>query len=1593
MKDSVLKLLHQNNPVITLVYIVVLSILFQTSVNAEDTWNFGYTGTVQEWTVPEDGTYKITVAGASGGGARDTTVQADKQSANYMMTRWPEGTNIQNYQSRSKITIPARVNYMSGGHGALLTGTYNLTAGTKLYIVVGQQGTVMQADGSGGKATYNGGGAAGGIGAGSGGGATSIQTVSGTVSDQEVVSNALIIAGGGGAIWSQPVGSQTAVEHADPYNLNNSYHFVAADDASREYTQNVIQDLNWYFNPDGSGTGQSGRFIEAMFPGVKVEDTGAVRAQISGSDIGAHTLMTDAYTGGGGGGYYGGNDGATSSASGSMAGLSYFGPDKTKWDWQDTKDNVGQNVGGITQLAPIGNGYATIQKVDSDIQTLIINLGGYITKDGKNQLILTGTKGQTVSINGLVYSNGYNYLSYTVNTKTNSGKLWGSLSGSFAAGQTATYTFGWNDDEITLNVKASLLVDTTNSWDGDHGTYVKTTIHLLPDDRGKIFIVEAKKEGQSNYTPLYNDSFFGSSPSQWNYGYTGGVQQFTAPYTGLYSVQLWGAGGGNWYWNNDNNQIKGDSGGTGGFYIKLNKGQTIYLNIGGAGGRSVHVQNQHQGGWNGGGRGGPNTAWTDQCGASGAGATSVQLTNRGALQSYIQNQNEVIAVVGGGAGATSAELGWSGGPPGSITGQQPRGVEIKGGQNKEPHTDRWWVNGICWSKEISGSFGQGASVPSSNYKDLTVQDGVNERWGGAEPNPGGGGGWIGGWAYESEGPSSDANAGSGQAWLTADSIVTGSFDVGGALPNQTNGKATIQVVTAYVDSDTITANFYDEAAPNIPFNGVIERNSSGNTVITWDKPNDNGSKYNLRVRRFAEVNGAAVDTVYQDLYVETGVAKYRYIIDANSSTDVNYVKNNYSGSQALKGEVTSEKLDNISKNYDGQYIHVAAIDYAGNIGPSATWQIPAVAYVQYLVNSPANTPASDISGVMDKTAIYFGESGKVAENAFSIKHYQFKFWNTKADGTGKTFQAGDVVSYDYILQTGQNTLTLYAQWEPLYILTVDPNGGLWSGSQNKQTFEMAQKVTKVIEDAARIGYNFVGWLFNTEKVNKDITLLPEDSWYKSSIDRSKINKISFVTELPQGITILDQWDPTVEAQNDAVAAIDQQYNLYISTKGQDKINANEDSLYAFSYHEETDNSGFINASQLSGLELLDTSNTINMEYMFYNFGRNANQLTISGLNTFDTQKVTQMKSMFSYTGYQAGTISLGDLSSWNVSSVTDMKRMFNATGYSAKTFTLGDLSNWNTGKVTRTSEMFYSAGYSASQFNIGHLDNWNMQNARSMYSMFRETGYSTLNFDIGDLSNWNVSSATDMNSMFRDAGHQQTIFNIGNLDNWKTQNVTGMYAMFSGTGYSASQFNIGHLDKWDVSKVTDISSMFYDAGYSTKTFDIGDLSNWKLSSAETTASMFRNAGYNSSSLNLGNLDNWDVSKVKNFGDMFCGAGYQQAQFNIGKLDNWNTQNAQTIARMFYECAYSVKQFNVGDLSKWDTQNVEDTGGMFYKAGYNQDTFNLGDLSGWKTQKVTNMYRMFYEAGHNASDFYIGDISGWDTSNCTNDMGEMFGPNT
>lgn len=100
-----------------------------------------------------------------------------------------------------------------------------------------------------------------------------------------------------------------------------------------------------------------------------------------------------------------------------------------------------------------------------------------------------------------------------------------------------------------------------------------------------------------------------------DFPYTGTVQSFTAAVSGTYKLEVWGASGGD---GTKNNQSLGSHGGLGGYtsgMVYLKKGQTVLINVGGAGTISTGLGSG--GGYNGGGNGGRN-------GYGGGGATDIR---------------------------------------------------------------------------------------------------------------------------------------------------------------------------------------------------------------------------------------------------------------------------------------------------------------------------------------------------------------------------------------------------------------------------------------------------------------------------------------------------------------------------------------------------------------------------------------------------------------------------------------------------------------------------------------------------------------------------------------------------------------------------------------------------------------------------------------------------------------------------------------------------------------------------------------------------------------------------------------------------------
>ena len=288
------------------------------------------------------------------------------------------------------------------------------------------------------------------------------------------------------------------------------------------------------------------------------------------------------------------------------------------------------------------------------------------------------------------------------------------------------------------------------NWDGSWHFYIKAV-----DTAGNI------SDNYIEFDLIIDQIQIGRT---WEYGYTGNVQSFTAPWTGTYQLEAWGAQGGSY-------SSKGCYGGQGGYssgQIRLSKNDTIYVVVGGAGGgNSTHTR--QTGGYNGGGNATPSNDG-NEISSSGGGATHIATTNRGVLANYNSYRSELLLVAagGGGAGGNASIMCVQGGVGGGTTGgngghylENLRGVYISAtgyGASQTQGGSYATDNNGSTGGTATGSFGQGASARYAGGGGGLYGGGVSHC------SAGGGSGYLG--AVSSGSMQSGVRSGSGYAKIT-----------------------------------------------------------------------------------------------------------------------------------------------------------------------------------------------------------------------------------------------------------------------------------------------------------------------------------------------------------------------------------------------------------------------------------------------------------------------------------------------------------------------------------------------------------------------------------------------------------------------------------------------------------------------------------------------------------------------------------------------------------------------------------------------------------------------------------------------------------
>lgn len=363
----------------------------------------------------------------------------------------------------------------------------------------------------------------------------------------------------------------------------------------------------------------------------------------------------------------------------------------------------------------------------------------------------------------------------------------------------------------------------------------------------------------------------------------------------------------------------------------------------------------------------------------------------------------------------------------------------------------------------------------------------------------------------------------------------------------------------------------------------------------------------------------------------------------------------------------------------------------------------------------------------------------------------------------------------------------------------------------------------ISSDESVVSVDKSGKIKGNKEGNASIKVITSDGKLESNCD------ITVTSEKTSGIYGTVPW--VWEAKSRTLTFLDGEFppsssNTNILKAIQNDPRLNEETIKTITFTKKVvghSNSSYLfgylpNLETINGLELLDTSQVINMTGMFYG----ATILTSLDVGNWDTSQVTNMDHMF----HNTKSLTNVDVGGWNTTKVTNMISMFQ----DARSLISLDIGGWNTKQVTNMQSMFDNAR-SLTNLEVG---NWDTSQVKSMCNLF-SSNYSLTNLDVGS---WDTSKVDSMSGMFLD-NYSLTKLDVGN---WDTSQVYTMSMMFSGAR-SLTNLNVKN---WNTSKVILMGWMFAGASNLTSL----DIRSWETLKVTDMSLMF-NATVKLDTIHLG----------------------------------------------------------------------------------------------------------------------------------------------
>ena len=207
---------------------------------------------------------------------------------------------------------------------------------------------------------------------------------------------------------------------------------------------------------------------------------------------------------------------------------------------------------------------------------------------------------------------------------------------------------------------------------------------------------------------------------------------------------------------------------------------------------------------------------------------------------------------------------------------------------------------------------------------------------------------------------------------------------------------------------------------------------------------------------------------------------YNYILSGEFRSNAGYNRGT-SSSYATLNALSAANTANLWLKPDG--VHMNSNGTAKVRGQTVRCVYNPGAHIIGNIHYDANEGTGTVP---DETNIDFS-TAVAATNTFTKTHSVFTGWNTLANGNGVEVNEGESVANaaESMHITDGQTLTLYANWRPLYTLVYDGNGsdaGVMT-SANVSDLEPGQK-TLVASNFSRVGYGFAGWSLDSDAGTK-----------------------------------------------------------------------------------------------------------------------------------------------------------------------------------------------------------------------------------------------------------------------------------------------------------------------------------------------------------------------------------------------------------------------------------------------------------------------------------------------------------------------------